>query len=77
MSFSSNRGTSRIGETYSQSLHPKTSVSAKNIAIAFKAREVGQVDGTINEVSPDLTEESIRANLEPIKAQTSTLTQRY
>ena len=72
MSFAPNRKIFRNGKTFSQSLHLKMSVNAENITHASKTMAKISTQTTI---SPEVFEEKIAANLEPLNEQISTLTQ--
>ena len=67
--------TLRNGKTYSQKLYLKMFLNAGNIADAPTARDSKNVGEPINGVWPDVIEERIKANLEPLNEQISTLTQ--
>ena len=51
------------------------SVSAENTADAPATRNLERAEETVNGVSPDLIEEKIKANIESLNEQLSTLTQ--
>ena len=51
------------------------SVNTENTADTPEVRDAEKADKPITENSPDQIEEGIRANLEPVNAQISTLTQ--
>ena len=73
MSFYLDHRTLGNGKIYSEKLHLKVSVNAKNTTDAPAARDLEKVDVCIKGVSPDLIEERIKANLEPLNEQISTL----
>ena len=75
MSFFPDSTFLKNGKTYSQKLHLETSVNAENTTDAPEACDTDSADEPITAVSPDLIDEKIKANLEPLSAQISTLTQ--
>ena len=58
-----------------QKFHPRMSVDTDNTFNASEAHNAERTGKTITGLSFDLLEERIRANLEPLNAQTLTLTQ--
>ena len=50
-------------------------MNTENSIDPLEVRDAEKTDATATEGSPDLIEEKIRANLEPLNAQISTLTQ--
>ena len=75
ISFSAGQGTLRNGKTYNRYSHPKMTVNAESTADGPVARDAERAEDFINGVSPDSIEEKIKANLESLSEQTSTLTQ--
>ena len=75
MGSSADHRTFGKGETYSQSLHLKIFVNDESTTDAPAAHDSEKVDKPINGVLPDLIEERIKANLELLNKQVSTLTQ--
>ena len=67
--------TVRNGKNYSQAIHPKLSVNAKGTADAPVALASEKADSSVAGVSPDLIEEKIKVNLEPLNTQISKLLQ--
>ena len=72
MSVSPDCKTLGCSKTYSQKLRPKMSVNTENTIDSSKTRRVEQIDGNTNRISPELIEEMIRADLEPVNEQIST-----
>ena len=75
MSFLSDTRTLRISRTYSQISHLKMSVNTENAVEAFRTRGAEEIDGNMKRISLELTEDSIRVNLEHSNEQIATLTQ--
>ena len=63
------------GETHSRNPHPEKSVNAGSTADDPEARDPARVDEPITDVSLGLIQERIKANLETLKVQISTLIQ--
>ena len=74
MSVSPDCMTLRTDKTYRQSVHPKMSVNTENTADLSEKPGAKEVDGNINRMSPELIKERIKANLEHLNEQISTLT---
>ena len=74
MSFSFDCRTLRSGKTSSQRVHSKKSVNTENIADASETCGAEEINGSISRILHELIEEKVRANLEPLRVQISTLT---
>ena len=73
--FSHDYRTLASSKTDSLNSHLKMSVNAEHSGDAPVARDSKRADEPITRVSPDLIEEKIKANFEPLTEQISTLTQ--
>ena len=75
MSFPSDHKTVRSGKTYSQNLDLKLSVKTGNTTDASETRGAEKTDKNINPISPEMIEERIKANIEPLNKHILTFTQ--
>ena len=75
MSFSLNSKTLRSDETYNQVLNPKMLVNAANIINASESYDAEEINGNSDRILPELIDERLRCNLEPLNQHISTLTQ--
>ena len=75
MNFSFKYRTLRSSDTFNSQTRPEMSAHEEQSTVASEPNEAEQNDGTSSGCSADLIEERIKANLEPLHAQISSLVQ--
>ena len=75
MNFSQSNRTVRNNKMYDQNIHPKLSVNEEKATNASKKYDAEEINISKDQISPELIEEKIRANLEPLNEQILTLSQ--
>ena len=69
MSFSHSSRLLGSGKTCNQNMHPKMSVSPENVANASEQSVAEDIKANKDRISPELIEEKIRVNLEPLSEE--------
>ena len=75
MSFCLDGRSSKIGKTYSRSLHPKMSLSVRNSTDTSETCGAEEIEGNITRVSLELVGKKIQVNLKLLTAQITNFTQ--